>query len=793
MEESTRSDLDIEMMMLTLDDVVGQNPDPSDEVENLQNSYREAVNDDSIQPKMQCLMMDSSFSMVTMQGEDSGIAWETTPGGCCMSWLSEATDVSPVPIQVTTSGSRSAGKIIFVLDDEMLSKQRKTKEKESSQKSKAEKQLVFLAESSENFSGRPELVEVSKPNVKFEGEEDREGATCPLADNEQCLFSIVSEGSEILNIVVPPKLATVDEEESKEMVDNLSYLEDSLALKANEETQDNEMLIPTDSEVKANDQFKPPHCACLGAMDPPGAPVARPTGRGAVRNMDYFEAFSLIDAQAPGSPAVIANHQEHQEAEATTKKQNTESSEQSENYTITKSVDNDKLDTVSLEELTSELLDEVFYGGTDSYPVKSLDDEVGGAEGAKYRLPSKSSGSTLFSSQEDILTPVFLPEGPPKIIDPVLLEEPKAMAFLYTDLYEEALGTRRKDEDTESMTSEKSFHSRHSDREAQGYLEKYALIDETPAEEVKQPGKDRFPEEDERILPQDLLDFEESLLESEKELRVSEEVTDFFRSSASSSPCELDPFPRSLEDDDKQTMKETTTQKRVSVAAAKVTEPPVDLMDPASSELTSAEPDWDWLESHDDLITDLHSGGQDESRVSKDEEVLKQDSDTNRPAAPPGGKAASSTKGCLDLTPLTPADGTPQDKEEGGGKEHRVEEKETASPVETADEGDGDEEENMQNISEAAQMEITLAELTGGSSKRKRVKDDHETSVQDVGPAEEEGAGRDENEGAPEQTELEETDVQADVETETTPERREDSSTIPSAKAATNKRQCAIL
>lgn len=756
-------------------------------------SFREAVHDDSIQTKMQCLMMDSSFSMVTMQGEDSGIAWETTPGGCCTSWLSEATDVSPVPIQATTSGSRSAGKIIFVLDEEMLSKQRKTKEKESSQKSKAEKRRVFLAENSENFSGRPELVEVSKPNVKFDGEEDRGGATCPLADNEQCLFSIVSEGSEILNIVVPPELATVDEEESKEMVDNLSYLEDSLVLKANEETQDNEMLIPADSEVKGKDQFKPPHCAYLSAMDPPGAPVARPTGRGAVRNMDYFEAFSLIDVQAPGSPAIIANRQEGQEAEAATNNQNIESPEQSENHTITKSGDNDKLDTVSLEKLTSELLDEVFYGGTDIYPVKSLDDEVGGAEGAKYKLPSKSSGSTLFSSQEDILTPVFLPEGPPKIIDPVLLEEPKAMAFLYTDLYEEALGSRRKDEDTESMTSEKSFHSRHSDQEAQGYLEKYALIDESPVEEVKQPENDSFPEEDERILPQDLLDFEDSLLKFVKELQPSEEVTDFFRSSASSSPCELDPFPRSLEDDDKQTMKETMTQKRVSVAAAKVTEPPADLMDPAISDLTSAEPDWDWLESQDDLITNLHPGGQDERRVSKDEEVLKQDSDTNRPAVPSVGKAASSTKGCLDLTPLSPADGTLQDKEEGVGKEHRVEEKETASPVETADEGDGDGEENIQAISEAALMEITLTELTGGSSERKHVKDYHETSVQDVEPAEEEEAGRDEKEGSPEQTELEETDVQADLLTEMTPERQEDSSTTPSAEAATNKRQCAIL
>uniref|UniRef100_A0AAV2IUI6 tRNA-uridine aminocarboxypropyltransferase n=1 Tax=Knipowitschia caucasica TaxID=637954 RepID=A0AAV2IUI6_KNICA len=57
--------------MLTQEDVSEERVDTNDEVETLQNSFLEAVHDDNIQPKMQCLMMDSSFSMVTMQGEDS--------------------------------------------------------------------------------------------------------------------------------------------------------------------------------------------------------------------------------------------------------------------------------------------------------------------------------------------------------------------------------------------------------------------------------------------------------------------------------------------------------------------------------------------------------------------------------------------------------------------------------------------------------------------------------------------------------------------------------------------------
>ncbi|XP_013875764.1 cardiomyopathy-associated protein 5 [Austrofundulus limnaeus] len=791
MEDFTRSDVDAEMTMLTSDDVTGQSAGPSDEVEILQNSLREAVHDDNIQPKMQCLMMDASFSMVTVQGEDSGIAWETTPSVSSTSWASEATDVSPASMQAAAPGSQPAGKIIFVMDEEMISRQRKTKEKESSQKSKAEKQDI-LAESFGNFSGRPELVEVSQPNVKVEGEEDEEVAPCPLADKEQCLFSIVSEGSEILNIVVPPKLATVDEEESKEMLDNLSYLEDSSVPKATEDTQDNELLISTESEMEPSNQLSPPHRTCPGTMDPPGAPVARPPGRGATGNLDYFEAFSLIDAQAPGSPAVIA----HQESvtEATTDSRETEKPMQFEDHAINKSVNNDKLDTVSLQEITSELLDDVFYGGTDNYPIKSLDstDELG-PKGPKSRLPSKPSGSSLFSSQEDILTPIFLPEGPPKIIDPILLEEPKAMAFLYTDLYEEALGSWKKDEDTESMTSEKSFHSRHSDREARGYLEKYALIDETPAVEVEQPEKEKCPAEEDRILPQDLLDFEDALLKSEKDMRRSEEVTDFFRSSANSSPCDIDPFPRTPEDNDTQTKSETKTQKRVSIAVEKVTETPVDLLESSSFVFPSEKPDWD--------ITDHHPLAEDERRVSicKDEEKLKQGSETNMPAVPPRRKAASSTKGCLDLTPLTPVDGISQEKEEVGGKEQRVEEKETASPVETADEGDGDGEENVRAISEVTLQESTLAELKTGSAESESVKACNKTTVQDAKPAEKKDAktseeeGRSEMETAAEQTGLEETDDQSDVKTELIPEKQEDCPTTASVEPAKNKWQCFIL
>ncbi|XP_029301164.1 cardiomyopathy-associated protein 5 isoform X1 [Cottoperca gobio] len=682
---------------------------------------REAVHDDNVRPKMQCLMMDSSFSMVTMQGEDSGIAWETTPSRCSTPWASEAGTVdlsSMVVMRPATPGSVPAGKIIFVMDEDLISRRKKTKER----KRKADRQREVV-ESSENISGRPELVEVSQPNVKTE-EGDEEEANDPTVDKEQLLFRLVSEGSEILNIVVPPKLITVDEEESKAMVDNLSYLEESLVPKASEETHDNELFF-TGSDTESGDQVKPSSSTGTHIMDPPGAPVARPPVRGAAGHVDYFEAFTMIDAQAPGSPAVITQGQVEQEAEAETEILDAERPVESEDNTTTAtSVDNDKSDTISLEEITSELLDEVFYGGTDNYLMKTLnkDDECG----AHLRLPSKPSGSTLFGSQEDILTPIFLPEGPAKMIDQILLEEPKAMAFLYTDLYEEAIGSREKEEDTESMGSEKSFHSRQSDREARGYLEKYVLIDETPALEVEPADKEKSPEEGARVLSQDLYDFEDLLLEPEKgEMPNSEEeITDFFRSSASSSPCEVETFPRSLEDETQSTTKtKDKTNKKVSIKVEKVAKIPVDPLSVSSFEFVSEEPDWGGTDDHLD--------------VSRDEELWKQDLEKQKPVAPPRRKATSSPKACLDLTPLTRVDDIMQEKEEAGGKEQREEEKEKASPAETADEGDGDGEETMQPFSSDALLENALAEVD--SPQTECVEDNNEIAVRTTNPATAEG------------------------------------------------------
>ncbi|TKS84920.1 Cardiomyopathy-associated protein 5 [Collichthys lucidus] len=738
---------DAEMTALTTEDVTEQNRDASDEVEHLRNSLREAVHDDNVRPKMQCLMMDSSFSMVTMQGEDSGIEWETTPSRCSTPWASEAGNPamdfsSPVAVRPATPGSVPAGKIIFVMDEALITRRKKNKV------SKADRQREALVQSSENVSGRPELVEVSQPNVKTE-EVDEVEPNNPHEDKEQ--FRLVSEGSEILNIIVPPKFSTVDEEESKEMVDNLSYLEDSLVPKASKESHDYELVISTTGSGAARgDQVNPPP---LNVMDPPGAPVPRPPGRGAAGNVDYFEPFTLIDAQAPGSPAVAAQGQVEQEVEVTTESQEAKkpAEDNATTTTTTTSVDNDKSDTISLEEITCELLDEVFYGGTDDY-LKSLDrgDQVAG--GAPTRLPSKPSGSSLFGSHEDILTPIFLPEGPPKIIDPILLEEPKAMAFLYTDLYEEAIGCRQKEEDTESITSEKSFHSRHSDREARGYLEKYVLIDETPAVEVEPTEEGRCPEESPRVLSEDLYDIADMLSNPEKgEVPNSEEeVTDFLRSSGNSSPCDIEPFVRTFEEDEPQPTAKSKdkTNKNVSIKEEKPAEIPEDPLSLSSLEFP---PDWG--------ITDDHPTTLDEKHQRLDRDLWKQDSEEQKPVPPPRKKATSSPKSCLDLTPLTPVDVDTQETEEAGVKEQREEEKEKASPAETADEGDGNGEETMQASSNVALSEGVLAAVESPQTESSN----QTTTVEgkDTEAVEEEKTS--ETEAAAKQTEPEVVDVKSEA------------------------------
>lgn len=624
-------------------------------------------------------MMDSSFSMVTMQGEDSGIEWETTPSRGTTPWPSEAGNLSAelttTAMGPASSGTNPAGKIIFVMDEELISKQKKTKERGQGAKGKGDIHKEILLGSLDNISGRPELVGFSQPNVKPDSEEFVEQVTDHSEDKEQKLFRLVSEGSEILNIIVPSKVATVDEEESKEMTDNLSYLEASTVVKVHNDVHEitelqNEGLPASEIALAVLPSRAVP------SLDPPGAPVPKPSIREQSSNVDYFEAFNLIDAQAPGGPAL--SEQEQNNGQVILRTMEAEMLGQAKGTCTNTALplDEENADTAGLVEMTSEMLDDVFYGNTDNYSKTT--DRAENNRSIPSRLSLKSTGATLFGSQEDVLTPIYLPEGPPKIIDPILLEEPKAMAFLYTDLYEEAMGSRKKEEDTESMSSEKSFHSRHSDREARGYLEKYVLIDETPVLEVEQNENVQCSEKSSRIITQALYDFGNVVSKPDlNPLPDSEEVTDFFRSSASSSPCALEPLSQLAEDDEPQTTTkdEEKIRKKVVIVAEKAPECTIDSLGEIPLQ------DCDWESTFDDTIS-----------MHEKEDFLHQQHYTviQPPVAPPRKKASSHLKSCLDLAPLTPVN--TQEEMETVTKEDCEEEKETA-------EG-GDVEESSKSLSE---------------------------------------------------------------------------------------------
>lgn len=176
-----------------------------------------------MKPKLQCLMVDPSFSMVTVQSEDSGIVWETASSRCSTPWASETSSTSEAYSMEGSGGAQ--GKITVVFDEEKIVRRRK----KSGGRSKLGERLRRPGSSRSGSAlgvERPEMAEISVPNVRVENPES-DAELAELKDKDQQLFSLISEGYEILNIRVPSKLPTVDEEESTELQDNLSYLEET--------------------------------------------------------------------------------------------------------------------------------------------------------------------------------------------------------------------------------------------------------------------------------------------------------------------------------------------------------------------------------------------------------------------------------------------------------------------------------------------------------------------------------------------------------------------------------------
>ncbi|XP_012685490.2 cardiomyopathy-associated protein 5 [Clupea harengus] len=503
----------------------------NDEVEELSKSLREVTQDQTVQPKLQCLMMDPSFSMVTVQSEDSGIMWETSFSRCSNPWTSETSTrggevcFSKAECRKIAT-SRNAGKIVFIMDEAHTVRKKKVKAR------MRERVNAVATQDLVEVTDRPAMVEVSMPNMKDE-QDKQVKMTDSRDEKERRLFRLVSEGSEILNIVVPPKVATVDEEESKDLVDNLAYMEEPSTVRAHAQPVDIEghancpdmdISEQTDTQTKEKE---------LQEDIAPVLPFKLPH-RGTINDTDYFDMFTELGGHSVGG-FDKKEEKQHQPHNKETKDVKTNLDEP---FLKTKMTPKDPEDPISSGEIASELLDEVFYGGTADHNYSESEEGCQGVKDELPKSPRKESGCALFCNEDVVLTPIFLSPGPPKIIDPSLLEEPKAMAFLYTDLYEEAVGTRKKEEDAVSMTSEKSFHSKES--ESDGYLEKFVLKDETPLVEMAEAPARASKTEGFRMWTEEMFELAKlNQLEKEPEKEdPEEEITDFFRDSNRSSPYE---------------------------------------------------------------------------------------------------------------------------------------------------------------------------------------------------------------------------------------------------------------
>lgn len=258
-----------------------------------------------------------------------------------------------------------------------------------------------------------------------------------------------------------------------------------------------------------------------------------PTQRESTSDIDYFEKFTLLDVVAPGEQAEL---QEFKQPAA--KLQAEEQKPAGETATGAPSASEDSFVFVSDVDIVGEHLDEVFYG--EGLPADALhqreEDKTESQGGMRSRRESqrsmKGSGSVLFESEETTLTPIFISPGPPKIIDPILLEEPTAMSFMYSDLYEDAVGERRKSDEeyseAESVASEKSYRRRLSDsEEAHGYLEKFILKDESPMLDVQpEPVASESESEGRMMWPQSKFEMTGCLIrvpEEEKKEKVKKE------------------------------------------------------------------------------------------------------------------------------------------------------------------------------------------------------------------------------------------------------------------------------
>nr|KAF6440188.1 cardiomyopathy associated 5 [Rousettus aegyptiacus] len=314
-----------------------------------------------------------------------------------------------------------------------------------------------------------------------------------LSEDQKSAFNIISEGCEILNIHAPAFISSVDQEESEQMQDKLEYLEEEASLKTLplhddseavtchktlvSKLEDSDKKVTSLKENKQEETYKTKEELSTDS-ETGDLPFNQPT---IPSEEDYFEKYTLIDYNISPAP----------EKQKAPQKLNVE-------VEFSKEIPEE---TISFPESSEESaieceydlvkLDESFYGPeklshreTQKSLVIQKSPDKDASKSANRDAGSKLPGMPLFDAEEEVLSRTQILPTTAKAISPELLEEPPAFGFLYRDLYEEAVGEKKKEGETASeggsVNSEASFPRRNSvtDDETGIYFEKYILKDD---------------------------------------------------------------------------------------------------------------------------------------------------------------------------------------------------------------------------------------------------------------------------------------------------------------------------
>ncbi|XP_075398778.1 cardiomyopathy-associated protein 5 [Tenrec ecaudatus] len=318
-----------------------------------------------------------------------------------------------------------------------------------------------------------------------------------LSEDQKSAFNIISEGCEILNIHAPAFIPSADQEDSEHMPAAVEDLDEKASPNTKPFHEDSETVAHQDilksqleessgketalKENKPKEAFKTEEEISTDSRNDDLTFIQSTIPS----EEDYFEKYTLIDYNISPDPEKQKFPQKLYFEEEFTQEVPEEML----------SFPESPRESVLEHEYDLVKLDESFYGPekdqsrlsqseTPTSLVIQKSPDRDDAKGRQRDVDSKAPGMPLFEAEEAVLSRSQAFPATVKLINPEHLEEVPALAFLYKDLYEEAVEEKQKEEETvsedDSVNSEASFPGRHSDTDdGTGiYFEKYILKDD---------------------------------------------------------------------------------------------------------------------------------------------------------------------------------------------------------------------------------------------------------------------------------------------------------------------------